>query len=104
MARLGSLATTNYVMLDGYATAHNMPPLENLPLGRFINFVYWYFMKNASEKDVEAFRAKLWQPPKTVKKIDKRSPWAPENETKAFSQLKALTSGGAGLGTKSQVT
>lgn len=92
MTRLGSIATTNYETLDGFAVSQNMPPLESLPLKRFCNFVYWYVTRKGDENEVTKFRAKLWQPPKG-EAPDKRSPWAPENEMAAFSALKAATGG-----------
>jgi hypothetical protein len=66
-----------------------MPDLRSLPLDRFANFVYWSATRNSSPADIEKFRAKLWRPPRGVAVIDKRSPWAPENEQKGFAGLKA---------------
>jgi len=87
--RLAHLALANWANLDGYAIAHNMPPLPSLPLDRFNSFVWWFFTKDASDpKDVEKFRLKLWRPPPSVVPTAD-SPWSAENETKAFHALSA---------------
>lgn len=45
--------------------------------------------RHGSSSDVDKFRAKLWRPPAGVAVTDSRSPWAPENEQRGFSSLKA---------------
>ena len=65
-----------------------MPDLEDLPLGRLCNFVYWYLTNDGSPDDVDKFRAKLWQPPRGIV-ADERSPWSPENEAQSFATAKA---------------
>lgn len=74
--------------MDGYAVAHNMPDLRELDLSRLCNFVYWRITGGAEEKEVEKFRAKIWQPPRGVLP-DERSPWSPENEKNTFAAAKA---------------
>ena len=80
--------------LDGYAVAHGMMELEELPLKRLSSFVYWYFTRNAQDDQaLQQFRSKLWMPPKGTAP-DARSPWSAENESNAFASIKAR------LGTK----
>lgn len=71
-----------------------MPDLRTLPLDRFSSYVYWSATRNASQVDLEKFRARLWRPPVGTVVTDSRSPWAPENEQRGFASLKA----GLGLG------
>jgi hypothetical protein len=71
--------------LDGYAVAHNMPYLQELPVDRFANFVYWYFTRERDKEDVAKFDALLWMPEKGQVVVDDRSPWSAENEKKGFS-------------------
>lgn len=92
--RLSGLAVENWKTLDGYAVGAGFDLLE-LPLARFTNFIWWFFTRNAEPNAIEKFRAKLWQPPKPGVEIDPRSPWAPENELKAFAQLKSQLMPGA---------
>lgn len=66
---------------------HGLADLRTLPIERFVNFVWWLFTRNSDEKDRAKFKARLWQPPKGEAVTDKRSPWSPENESKAFSGL-----------------
>lgn len=75
-------------MMDGFAVAHSMSPIPDLPLGRACNFVYWYLTREADKDGLEKFRARLWQPPPGYV-ADARSPWSPENEAKAFSSVRA---------------
>jgi hypothetical protein len=89
--RLAHLALDNWANLDGYAVAHNMPPLPALPLDRFNSFVWWFLTKEGDPKEVEKFRLRLWRPPPRVVPT-KDSPWSAENETKAFAGLKAALS------------
>lgn len=74
--------------MDGYAAAHGMPDLRELPLGRLCSFIYWHLCKGADQQSIDKFRAKLWMPP-AGQAPDARSPWAPENETKGFEALRA---------------
>lgn len=92
IARLGTLAITNYEDLDGFAVSRNMPDLGLLPLERLANFVYWYYTRNGTQEDVQKFRAQLWMPPKGQEAHEK-SPWAPKNEAAAFQALKAAATG-----------
>lgn len=64
-----------------------MPRLAEMPLGRFLNFVWWWLTRNAaSEKDVLKIRAQLWRPPKGEEPT--RGPWSPEAETRALQSFK----------------
>lgn len=45
--------------------------------------------RNGDEKDRAKFKSRLWQPPKGKAVTDRRSPWAPENEQKAFASLQS---------------
>lgn len=56
-------------------------------MDRLLNFVWWFFTRDQQPSEVEKFRARLWRQPVGVTTIDERSPWSPENETKAFSAL-----------------
>lgn len=51
--------------------------------------MWWLWTRNGDEKDKARFRAKVWQPPKGTEVVDKRSPWSPENELKAFASVQA---------------
>ncbi|UDL16227.1 hypothetical protein SEA_KOZIE_31 [Microbacterium phage Kozie] len=75
--------------MDGYAVAHGVGDLRELPLERFVNFIWWLWTRNGDEKDRAKFRARLWQPPKGQAVTDRRSPWSPENEAKAFASVQA---------------
>lgn len=87
--RLAQLAVEHSDTLEGYAVAHGMDELGELPLWRMTAFVYWYWTRNMSEeKDLQQFRSRLWQPPKGTAP-DERSPWSPKNEQHAFASLKA---------------
>lgn len=92
--RLARIAVESWPTLDGYAAAHGMPSLFDLPLDRFLNFVWWMATRNSSATDIEKLRARLWRPPKGQAVTDSRSPWSPQNEQKGFSALKT----GLGLG------
>lgn len=93
IARLGQLAVTHWMSLDGYAVAHGSDPKRE-PLARFCAFVYHMVTRNGDEKGVRKFDSNLWMPPRGVAP-DPRSPWSPENETRAFQAVKAMTTGNA---------
>ena len=86
--RLLSIVVAQWEELDGYAVAHGMPDLRELPLGRLCNYVYWRITQNADEKGLQRLRAQLWMPPKGVAP-DARSPWSAQNETAGFEALQA---------------
>ncbi len=94
--RYGQIAAQHWVDLDGYAVGHGLPDLRQMPLERFCHWVWWMLTRNAKdEAEREKLRAKIWRPPPEVTTpIDKRSPWNPENEMKAFSALKMQLSPG----------
>lgn len=92
IARLGHLAVTNWMGLDGYAVAHGVDPRRE-PLPRFCAWVYYMVTRNGDPKGVAKFDSSLWMPPKGVAP-DARSPWSPENETRAFQSVRAISSGG----------
>lgn len=81
-------AQTIWADLDGYAVAHTMGYLQDLPVSRFANFVWYMLIKDADEQDREKLRARLWQPEKGTVVTDPRSPWSSENERAAFGALK----------------
>jgi len=62
--------------------------LQELPLERFCNFVWYIFTKDAEKRDVDKLRARLWQPPKGTVVTDERSPWAAKNEKDSLSAFK----------------
>lgn len=84
--RLCALALDNWAILDGWAASRNMPPLKEMPLQRFANFVYWWATRNADEKEMRQFDIRLWRPPVGV--VPMSGPWSAEAETAAFSSLK----------------
>jgi len=93
--RLVRTAVGNWETLDGYAVAHGMPDLRDLPLDRFCNFVWYMLTRNSEKKDVDQMRAKLWvPPPKSTAPIPKNSPWSAEAETAAFKAVRAQLTGG----------
>lgn len=51
--------------------------------------MWWLWTRNGDEKDKAKFKARLWMPPKGQAVEDKRSPWAAENESKAFASLQS---------------
>ncbi len=63
--------------------------LQDLPLDRFLPFVWHMLTRYSKEPEVADMWAKLWRPPPgTLLGIDNpRSPWNPENETKAFRSV-----------------
>jgi hypothetical protein len=71
-----------------------MPDLRTLHASAFLDFAWYLLTRNGSPESVEKFKRSLWMPPKGVAP-DPRSPWSPENETKAFQAVKALTTGQA---------
>lgn len=91
IARLGHLAVTHWMSLDGYGVAHGVRPAQE-PLSRFCSYVYYMVTRNGDEKGIQKFDNSLWMPPKGVMP-DRRSPWSPENETRAFQAVKAMVKG-----------
>ncbi len=82
--------------LDGWAAAHGLPDLEDIPLRRFCNLVWWFITQGRNEQDIARVRARLWQPPKEAPQEslkDARSPWNPENEKAALGAFMAQVSG-----------
>lgn len=94
-ARLAASALGHWEELDGFALAHQMPPLAELPLDRFCNFVYWRITDGAEAPELAKFRAQLWMPPRGVEP-DKRSPWSPDNELAALQAFKKQVSNATG--------
>lgn len=93
--RLVRTAVANWETLDGYAVAHGMDDLRNLPLERFCNFVWYMLTRNSEKKDVDQLRAKLWvPPPRAAVPIPANSPWSAESETAVFKAVKAQLSPG----------
>jgi hypothetical protein len=67
--------------------------LQEMPLERFANFVWYMLTRNAEADDAAALKARLWQPPIGAVVDDPRSPWSPEAEGNAMSALKASMGG-----------
>jgi hypothetical protein len=90
------VAVANWAHLDGYAVAHGMPDLRELPLERFCNFVWYMMTRNAEPREVDRLQQQLWVPPKSErnKPIPKASPWSAENETAALKAAIATLAGG----------
>jgi hypothetical protein len=83
--RLVGLARREWASFDGSIVED---PLL-LPPDRFLNRVYWWAIKNASEQSqIDKFDRKLWRPPRG-KRAAPGSPWSPEAETQAFASLAA---------------
>lgn len=94
--RLVRTAVANWDTLDGYAVAHGMGDLRDLPLERFCAFVWYMMTRFAEKKDIDQMRSKLWvPPPKSTAPIPTNSPWSAEAETAAFRAVKAQLSPGA---------
>ena len=89
--RLVASAEANWQRLDGEMAMKNVDPLA-LPFERYLNLVLVWFLGDRDEAETAKFMAKLWMPPKGAP-IPAESPWSPENETKAFAQFKAATTG-----------
>lgn len=72
--------------LDGWSAGHGIDPYE-MPLGRFVHFVWWWLTRNIQEQaEYDRVKAKLWIPPAGEAP---QGPWSPEEETKAFAAVKA---------------
>lgn len=73
--------------LDGYAAAHGGTDLREMPLSRFLNYVWWYFTRNAEKKDRDKFESQVFMPPRGV--VPVKGPWTAEAETQGFQSLRA---------------
>jgi hypothetical protein len=94
--RLAATAVSHWDEFDGYAVAHSMTALEELPLERFCSYVMWRLLDGRDAQEQQKLRAKLWRPPPGATKKDlqdKRSPWNPANENAALGAFKAQISG-----------
>jgi hypothetical protein len=90
--RLTRLAIEHRLDLEGHLVGQGaIYGMEDLPINRFLGYVWWYFTKDADERQRDKFKAALWRPPTIDTPIPKESPWSAENEMKAFSALKAET-------------
>lgn len=98
-ARLVSVLAQNWTVIDGEFALSGKGDILDLPLDRICNLAYHLATRNADENQLRKFDNRLWQPPigEDVE-IDARSPWSPENETAAFTALKAGLSGTAPSG------
>lgn len=83
--RLAATAKQYYRDLDGYAVSRNMPRVRDMPMDRFCNFVWFFFTRNADEKEKEKFEQRLWLPPKGEVG---RGIWSAEAEQDALASLK----------------
>lgn len=75
--------------MAGEAVSRGLEDLDSMPLSRFVPFMWWWCTHDREPADVEKFRARLWRPPKGEAPAP-QSPWAPENEKKAFAALQAM--------------
>jgi hypothetical protein len=83
--RLFGLARREWASFDGESVTD---PLV-LPADRFLNRVYWWAIRNATEQEqISKFDRALWRPPRG-KAAAPGSPWSPEAETAAFAALAA---------------
>lgn len=74
--------------VDGLAVSLGLADLRTLPLGRFVNFIWWMITRNLqTEADIEKIRAKVWMPPAGVEPVE--GPWSAAAEMNAFASLKA---------------
>lgn len=90
--RLARLAIEHRMDLEGHLVGQgSLLGLEDLPMIRFVGYIWWFFTQNADEKQREKFRAALWRPSSLAAEIPDASPWHPDNEMKAFASLKAET-------------
>jgi hypothetical protein len=81
------MALDSWWEIDGFALTRGIPPLEELPLGRFCSFIRWWATENADETSRAKFEARLWKPAPGEKP---RGPWSPEAENEALRSLKAM--------------
>lgn len=83
--RLIALAVEHWRDLDGYAVGHNIGELEEMSLGRFCNFIWWWMTRNAEQKERDKLERHLYMPPKGQEATT--GPWSAEAETEAFGSL-----------------
>lgn len=84
--RLIAIAVESEKQIDGWAVAHNMPDLEDIPLRRLCNFIWWFVTRNAEKQaDVDKFERRLWMPPPGEVGM---GPWAAEAEQAGLLSLK----------------
>jgi len=86
------VALDNWNDVAGEAVARGLDDLDEMPLARFVPFMWWWCTHGREQADVERFRARLWRPPRGEAPAP-QSPWSAENEARAFQALKALTAG-----------
>lgn len=90
--RLLRIVTDAWPDIDGHlALASGIDPLE-LPIDRLLNLAWAWAIKPAEhaddpEREIEAFRRRLWIPPPGV--TPTAGPWTPEAETAAFGAFAA---------------
>ena len=66
-----------------------------MPLDRFCNLVWYWSTKDMREqKDIEALRQRIWQPPKGVEAT--KGPWSREEEMASFAAVMRATGAGKG--------
>lgn len=64
----------------------------DLPFDRFLNRVYYWFIKDREPNEIAKFDLQLWLPPKGAD-IPEESPWSAENETRAFKAFQSSIQG-----------
>lgn len=99
-SRLIQVVKHDWASFDGLmASQRDTAPLH-LPMDRFLNAVYWWAIRNATEQEeIDRFDRQLWRPPVGVVPAA-GSPWSPEAETAAFNSLAAAFGTGAGSSTR----
>lgn len=72
--------------MNGYAIGQRIK-LRKLYLEDFLDFMWWWVVREASQEERDKFERWLWMPPKGV--VAKAGPWSVESETSAFQSLKS---------------
>lgn len=92
--RLAHIGIERWAELNGFRIGHGaIGSLDDLPIGAFVDYVWWYVTQNVDPTEIEKFRARLWRPPKG-EEPPPESPWSPESEMASFHALQASLSGG----------
>lgn len=93
MQRLVGGIARDWVLFDGWAASHlaGSDPLD-MPIDRFLNLTYYYFVRQADEDQKTTFDSRLWMPPKGVEPPP-GSFWSAEHETEALHAFAAQVQG-----------
>lgn len=89
--RLLSYAEDHWVAIDGWSVTNGgMDPLD-LPIDRFLNFIYWFIVRDGDPEEIEKFDIRLWRPPPG--EVPDRGPWSAESETASFKAFSSQIKG-----------